>query len=220
MAYGGRAGVSKIDYARMLAAALAVLGLLSFGPQSGYDLKQFADASISHFYWSPAKSQVYSELRRLRAAGLVTEQHVEQENRPEAEWLELIDAAVHYFPQWAVMGTKSTSNWGYYLFDVTNQYILYGVEGGFLTPETRKFQVVNEFISGVFLIGFTSMAQSLVQLESPLESRGRLVGRREGGSCRGGHGGPRRSLPGAPSHHRQRSRLRRRAGLLLPPPGR
>jgi sugar phosphate permease len=32
------------------------------------------------------------------------------------------------------------------------------------------------FLSGVFLIGFTSMAQSLVQLESPLESRGRLVG--------------------------------------------
>ena len=32
------------------------------------------------------------------------------------------------------------------------------------------------FFSGVFLIGFTSMAQALVQLEAPLESRGRLVG--------------------------------------------
>jgi MFS family permease len=32
------------------------------------------------------------------------------------------------------------------------------------------------FLSGVFLIGFTSMAQALVQLEAPIESRGRLIG--------------------------------------------
>lgn len=32
------------------------------------------------------------------------------------------------------------------------------------------------FFSGVFLIGFTSMAQALVQLEAPLESRGQLIG--------------------------------------------
>ena len=32
------------------------------------------------------------------------------------------------------------------------------------------------FLSGVFLIGFTSMAQSLVQLEAPLENRGQLIG--------------------------------------------
>jgi MFS family permease len=32
------------------------------------------------------------------------------------------------------------------------------------------------FCSGVFLIGFTSMAQAIVQLEAPVESRGRLIG--------------------------------------------
>jgi MFS family permease len=32
------------------------------------------------------------------------------------------------------------------------------------------------FLSGVFLIGFTSMAQALVQLEAPLEGRGQLIG--------------------------------------------
>jgi MFS family permease len=32
------------------------------------------------------------------------------------------------------------------------------------------------FLSGAFLIAFTSMAQALVQLEAPLESRGRLIG--------------------------------------------
>ena len=65
------------------ATSFAVLGLLSFRPMSGYDLKQFADRSIGHFYWSPAKSQIYTELRRLKQAGLVTEEHVEQEARPD-----------------------------------------------------------------------------------------------------------------------------------------
>ena len=60
-----------------------MLGLLSFGPQSGYDLKQLADRSIRHFYWSPAKSQVYTELRRLKSLGLVEESFVEQESRPD-----------------------------------------------------------------------------------------------------------------------------------------
>lgn len=32
------------------------------------------------------------------------------------------------------------------------------------------------FLSGICLIGFTSMAQAMVQLEAPIESRGRLIG--------------------------------------------
>lgn len=52
--------------------AYALLGLLSFGePLTGYELKQRADRTL-RFYWvSPAMSQVYSELERLRDSGLV-----------------------------------------------------------------------------------------------------------------------------------------------------
>lgn len=51
----------------------ALLGLLTFGDAlTGYELKQRADATL-RFYWvSPAMSQVYSELARLTAHGLVT----------------------------------------------------------------------------------------------------------------------------------------------------
>ncbi|GGT59791.1 PadR family transcriptional regulator [Streptomyces purpureus] len=53
--------------------AWAVLGLLSFpGERTGYDLKKWADASLRFFYWSPAISQIYAELRRLEAAGYAT----------------------------------------------------------------------------------------------------------------------------------------------------
>jgi hypothetical protein len=44
----------------------------------------------------------------------------------------LIDETIRHFSEWALLGTHSTGNWGYYLHDVTNQYILEGVRGGFL----------------------------------------------------------------------------------------
>lgn len=53
--------------------AWAVLGLLSFpGERTGYELKKWADASLRFFYWSPAISQIYAELRRLESFGYVT----------------------------------------------------------------------------------------------------------------------------------------------------
>ena len=82
------------------ATSFAVLGLLSFGPMSGYDLKQFADRSISHFYWSPAKSQIYSELRRLKQAGLVTEQHVQQQTRPDKRIYEITEEGRNQLAGW------------------------------------------------------------------------------------------------------------------------
>jgi DNA-binding PadR family transcriptional regulator len=53
-----------------------LLGLLSFGRElSGYELKRFADEL--RFFWSaPAMSQVYREVERLSAAGLVAQRSV------------------------------------------------------------------------------------------------------------------------------------------------
>jgi DNA-binding PadR family transcriptional regulator len=50
----------------------ALLGLLSFREEmTGYEVKQFADATL-RFYWvSPAMSQIYTELARLADARLV-----------------------------------------------------------------------------------------------------------------------------------------------------
>jgi len=50
---------------------------------SGYDLKQLINRSITHFYWSPAKSQIYGELRRLESHRLVTMREVPQTLRPD-----------------------------------------------------------------------------------------------------------------------------------------
>jgi DNA-binding PadR family transcriptional regulator len=56
-----------------------LLGLLSFGRElSGYELKQWAD-NLRYFWSAPAMSQVYRELERLSAAGLVDQRLVVRE---------------------------------------------------------------------------------------------------------------------------------------------
>jgi DNA-binding PadR family transcriptional regulator len=56
-----------------------VLGLLSFGSElSGYELKQWAD-NLRFFWPAPSMSQVYREVERLAAAGLVAQRRVVRE---------------------------------------------------------------------------------------------------------------------------------------------
>ena len=64
-------------------SAYVILGLLGFGETSGYDLKNLADQSVALFYASPARSQIYTELRRLTEHGLAVEREVEQTDRPD-----------------------------------------------------------------------------------------------------------------------------------------
>jgi hypothetical protein len=45
----------------------------------------------------------------------------------------LVDQAINNFADWWLMGTKDTANWGYYTFDVTNDYIVQGIRGGVFT---------------------------------------------------------------------------------------
>jgi DNA-binding PadR family transcriptional regulator len=65
------------------ATGYALLGLLTFGEKSGYDLGKFVNETIAHFFFNPAKSQVYAELRRLVARGYATEREVAQRDRPD-----------------------------------------------------------------------------------------------------------------------------------------
>lgn len=45
----------------------------------------------------------------------------------------LFDNFIRNTSEWFFLGTKSTSHWGYGLVDVTNQFVLEGVRGGFVT---------------------------------------------------------------------------------------
>ena len=50
--------------------ANVILGLLSLGPKTGYEIKAFVDNS-TRFFWAASYGQIYPELRRLADAGLI-----------------------------------------------------------------------------------------------------------------------------------------------------
>jgi DNA-binding PadR family transcriptional regulator len=50
--------------------ARVILGLIGLGARTGYEVKQYADIS-TRFFWGASYGQIYPELRRLEAAGLV-----------------------------------------------------------------------------------------------------------------------------------------------------
>jgi DNA-binding PadR family transcriptional regulator len=61
-----------------------LLGLLTIEPMSGYDLGLAIRASIGHF-WNESYGQIYPNLKRLAAAGLVTSKTEKQKGKPDRQ---------------------------------------------------------------------------------------------------------------------------------------
>ena len=68
----------------------AILGLLSWKPSSGYDLKRIiSDSDV--FYWSGNNNQIYKSLIELQKEGLVTYQVQLQESLPAKKIYSITD---------------------------------------------------------------------------------------------------------------------------------
>jgi DNA-binding PadR family transcriptional regulator len=52
------------------ATAYVILGMVSSGPRSGYEIKAAVDNS-TRFFWAASYGQIYPELKRLSEAGLI-----------------------------------------------------------------------------------------------------------------------------------------------------
>ena len=59
-----------------------LLGLLTIQPMSGYDLGQVIRTSVGHF-WRESYGQIYPNLKRLAAEGLVTARTERQKGKPD-----------------------------------------------------------------------------------------------------------------------------------------
>ena len=78
---------------------LAVLGLLSDGEHSGYEIKKAAERSIG-YVWTPAKSHLYAVLPRLVAGGFATARRVTQERRPDKQVYRITKRGRQAFHDW------------------------------------------------------------------------------------------------------------------------
>jgi DNA-binding PadR family transcriptional regulator len=77
----------------------AVLGLLSRGEASGYELAASAQRNVN-LILAPAKSRIYHLLPRLLDRGLVTRRRVDQDTRPDKHMYRLTEAGWEAFRGW------------------------------------------------------------------------------------------------------------------------
>src|SRR5256886_11497575 len=77
----------------------AVLGLLTFGERSGYELDKLAQRSIGYF-WRPAKSKIYDVLPRLVERSLAEAESVTQERLPDKVLYRITEAGTRALERW------------------------------------------------------------------------------------------------------------------------
>jgi PadR family transcriptional regulator, regulatory protein AphA len=77
----------------------ALMGLLSSGAKSGYDLKQLSEWTVGHF-WRESYGQIYPSLKRLAVAGLVKKKTETNAGRPDRHVYSLTAAGRKELETW------------------------------------------------------------------------------------------------------------------------
>ena len=85
-----------------------MLGLLSEGERSGYDLLKRAEGSVAYM-WTPAKSHLYAVLPRLVEARLARRRDVRQQGRPDKQLYRLMPAGREAVRRW--LDDASPKSW-------------------------------------------------------------------------------------------------------------
>jgi DNA-binding PadR family transcriptional regulator len=76
-----------------------LLGLLTVEPMSGYDLGQSIRASIG-FFWNESYGQIYPNLKKLAAAGLVTAKTEKQKGKPDRQVYSITPSGRAHLEKW------------------------------------------------------------------------------------------------------------------------
>lgn len=79
----------------------AILGILSFGPLSGYDIKKKIELSTSNF-WSESYGQIYPILKRFVTEGLATQSIQAQVGKPDRHVYQLTEKGIEELQRWLI----------------------------------------------------------------------------------------------------------------------
>jgi DNA-binding PadR family transcriptional regulator len=76
-----------------------LLGLLTVEPMSGYDLGQAIRTSIG-FFWNESYGQIYPNLKKLAAAGMVTAKTERQKGKPDRQVYSITPGGRAHLEKW------------------------------------------------------------------------------------------------------------------------
>lgn len=85
-----------------------ILGILKYGPSSGYELNKAFQASVQHF-WHTEQSQIYRALYKLQDKGLVSVEEVEQDGVPDKKVYALTENGRIELQRWLAEAKRLTA---------------------------------------------------------------------------------------------------------------
>lgn len=77
----------------------AVLGILTYAPMTGYNLRKVFDKSIN-YSWTASLSQIYRELGALEKKGYVASNIEQQDDRPDKKIYSITEEGIRAFSEW------------------------------------------------------------------------------------------------------------------------
>lgn len=83
----------------------AILGLLSWKPMSGYDIKKIVDIGLSHF-WNENYGQIYPSLEQLVSDGLLLKNTDTKAGKRKRNAYTLTDEGAEAFKDWIIQPTE------------------------------------------------------------------------------------------------------------------
>lgn len=84
----------------------AILGILSWKPSTGYELKKIFEDS-SFMYWSGNNNQIYKALVNIEGKGLVASKVVHQDNSPSKKIYTITEEGLKKLKNWLVSSPEA-----------------------------------------------------------------------------------------------------------------
>jgi len=119
----------------------AILGILSYKPTTGYDLKHIIDKNISYI-WSAKLSQIYRDLGSLERKGYVTTRIEKQGGRPDKKIYSVTEEGEKALQEWMIKFPQEL------LPPIRDEFCIRILFGSRLPVEELKFQL-NRFIKEI-----------------------------------------------------------------------
>lgn len=78
-----------------------ILGLLNYGSMTGYDITRIFQDSLRYF-WNAQTSQIYRELKTLKANGWATDETVAQTGKPDKKIFSITESGREELNRWLI----------------------------------------------------------------------------------------------------------------------
>ena len=145
-----------------MSLAHGILGFLTYGEMSGYDLTKAFGSSLD-FFWHAQNSHIYLELKKLERCGYIAGTLIQQQEKPNKKVYHLTDTGRQEFFRWLGENDADFSR------EFKSAFLMKVFFSGNVPP-TQSIAMLEEFIAGC-----EAYLTELAQTPESIRQYGQLV---------------------------------------------